>query len=98
MTETFDPQTVAAILAEETHLTKSLITVDTIARGVGKRFKVRLVVLRGPAVELLSSRRAISRCTWPEYSPTPVSLSLATTSAAEIQPVSAMPASQPLCG
>ena len=44
-----DPETVAAILAEETLLADPALTVDAIARAVATRFGVRLSVLRGPS-------------------------------------------------
>jgi len=44
-----DPQTVATILAEETRLSELYITVDAIARAVGRQFSVRVGVLRGPS-------------------------------------------------
>jgi chromosomal replication initiator protein len=44
-----DPETVAAILAEEALLADPASTVDAIARAVSARFGVRLGVLRGPS-------------------------------------------------
>ena len=44
-----DPETVAAILAEESLLADPASTVDAIARAVAARFGVRLGVLRGPS-------------------------------------------------
>ncbi len=44
-----DPETVAAILAEETLLADPASTIDAIARAVAARFGVRLGVLRGPS-------------------------------------------------
>ncbi len=44
-----DPETVAAILAEEALLADPASTVDAIARAVAARFGVRLGVLRGPS-------------------------------------------------
>ena len=37
------------ILAEETLLAEPLVTIDVIARGVARRFGVRLSILRGPS-------------------------------------------------
>ena len=47
--EPLDPETVAAILAEESLLADPASTVDAIARAVAARFGVRLGVLRGPS-------------------------------------------------
>jgi chromosomal replication initiator protein len=44
-----DPQTVAAILTEETLLAEPAVTLDAVARAAAARFGVRLSVLRGPS-------------------------------------------------
>jgi chromosomal replication initiator protein len=46
---TLDPQTVDALLAEETLLAERPATIDTVARAVAARFGVPLGVLRGPS-------------------------------------------------
>ncbi len=44
-----DPHTVAMILADETLLADAIVTIDTIARKVAKRFGLRLGMLLGPS-------------------------------------------------
>ena len=44
-----DPETVAAVLEEETLLAGPDLTIDAIARSVSERFGVRLGVMRGPS-------------------------------------------------
>ena len=91
-----DSHTVVTILAEELHLTEWPITVDEIAQAAAQKFGMRLGIMRGPSrrASIVTARHLamyLARTLTAR-----VSQSSATTSVAETQPVSAMPANRPL--